>query len=299
MTCTSPLKARYNGVRVSFDADPSRGEPLDLACGQCMGCRLARANMWAIRITCEAQMHEQNTWITLTYDPEHLPHGGTLLKADFQKFMKRLRHRIQPIRVRYYACGEYGDQLQRPHYHACLFGFQFPDMELVKRTNHGPVYLSPMLADIWGKGFASVADLTYESAAYTARYTMKKITGLAADNHYSTIDEHGQLHQLEPEFSLMSLKPGIGEKWYKKFSTDIHTRDQAPILGHRPRITKRVPDYFDKLLERVDPTQYQRIKEERKQYRETHATEYTRSRLKAKAAVTAAKAKLLIRELHT
>jgi hypothetical protein len=97
---------------------------LKLPCGRCIGCRLERSRQWAVRCVHEASLHEKNCFITLTYSPENLPKDGSLDVSHFQKFMKRFRKRFGPG-IRFFHCGEYGESLSRPHYHACIFGFDF------------------------------------------------------------------------------------------------------------------------------------------------------------------------------
>ena len=140
MPCYSPLTAykgkstdsgkmclsfkRSEGLFGSFSA-------INLPCGQCIGCRLERSRQWAVRCMHEASLHDENSFLTLTYSDENLPPGGSLHLPDFQNFMKRLRKSIAPKRVRFYHCGEYGDILSRPHYHALLFGYDFDDRKFL------------------------------------------------------------------------------------------------------------------------------------------------------------------------
>ena len=166
--------------------------PVRVPCGQCHGCRLERSRQWALRCVHEAQLHDQSSFITLTYDDEHLPEGATLVKRDFQLFMKRLRKALHPIKIRYFMCGEYGENafqgtfsqdkrrratqekhlqqykisaLGRPHYHAIIFGYDFPDREYLETRNGNHLFYSPMLEQIWDKGFNTIGNVTFESAA--------------------------------------------------------------------------------------------------------------------------------------
>lgn len=231
-------------------------------CGSCIGCRLETARQWAMRCTHEASLHEKNCFITLTYNNDHLPAGGTLVKRDLQLFFKRLRKSYGTDRIRYYACGEYGDRLSRPHYHACVFGIDFEDKEVFNRgrvsyyqnrfktgtTN--TVYVSERLRDIWRNGFVTVGELTFESAGYVARYCTKKITGKKAKDHYG---------EKTPEFALMSRKPGIGADWLKKFTTDVYPKDFTTMNGKR----MRPPKYYDSLLEKRSPKMHAQLKKRR------------------------------------
>lgn len=131
------------------------------ACGQCMPCRLNRRRLWTHRIMLEAAKHPRNLFVTLTYNDEHHPKGGSLQPRDSELWLKRFRFQLQPQHVRYYLVGEYGDQTWRPHYHAALFGVGIEVAELVNST--------------WGKGFTQCGPLTLQSAQYIAGYVTKKM----------------------------------------------------------------------------------------------------------------------------
>jgi len=120
-----------------------------LPCGRCIGCRLERSRQWAVRMMHEASLHQDNCFITLTYDNEHLPKNASLVKRDFQLFMKRLRKAYPAVRIRFFHCGEYGEQYGRPHYHAILFGFDFPDKYFLGKRNQFPVWRSASLERLW------------------------------------------------------------------------------------------------------------------------------------------------------
>ena len=143
MTCYHPLTAYWaiskNGDRsITFDINKScgSGAVIKLPCGQCVGCRLERSRQWAVRCMHEASLYKRNCFITLTYSNEYLPPNMSLVKSDFQKFMKRLRKRCGSS-VRYYYCGEYGENFGRPHYHAILFGFDFKDKVYWRQNTNG------------------------------------------------------------------------------------------------------------------------------------------------------------------
>lgn len=240
MPCFAPLIAYYgaeltkNGKRgLVFDSRASfSGLPVKIACGQCVGCRLERSRQWAVRCVHENKMHDVSWFVTLTYDDDHLPQGGTLVKRDLQLFMKRLR-KARNEKIRFYACGEYGDRTQRPHYHLLLFGVDFPDRRLRKRSASGyDYYDSAELRKLWPAGQNIVGAVTFESAAYVARYVMKKITGDVAEWHYS-----GR----EPEFQLMSRRPGIGYPWLVKYGSETYRDDSCIIRGKEVK----PPRYYD------------------------------------------------------
>lgn len=243
-----------------------------MPCGQCIGCRLDRARDWSVRCLHEAKMHEQNSFITLTYSDENIPAGNTLVYRDFQLFMKRLRKTVGP--VRFFMCGEYGEQTERPHYHAILFGYQFPDLQYWGKSPAGyPVYRSAILETLWTHGNSLVGSVSRESAGYVARYCLKKVTGKDADEHYK-----GR----EPEFARMSLKPGIGASFFEKHTADILPNDYIVTDG----IKVPVPKYYEKLYKGVDLDD---VKYTREQYAQRHASNNTPERLAVRERVQHAK----------
>lgn len=212
----------------------------------------------------EAQLHEQNAFLTLTYSDEHVPPDGGLRPEDFQKFMKRYRERVG-VPLRYYQAGEYGEQLGRPHHHVCVFGHEFGDLELFGEREGIRIYTSELLDELWGHGFCTSGELTMESAAYVARYCVKKITVSEKSpdeyrDHYSKVDEYGEVHQVKPEYSTMSRRPGIAADWWKKYSGDVLALDQ---VVHQARRVK-VPRYYDEALRAMDERRFEAVKEKRK-----------------------------------
>lgn len=252
MPCYSPLEA-YKTVdgRVVF-TDKDRGGSavkLSLACGQCTGCRISRSRHWALRCVHEAQMHERNSFITLTYDDVHLPKDGSVDVRHWQTFAKRLRKKIGPFR--FFHCGEYGEKSQRPHYHACVFGEDFAsDRVFWKRDAGNDLFVSKVLTETWGKGFTTVGNLTYESAAYVARYIMKKASGpYAKAARYGRLDwTTGEYWEVRPEYITMSRRPGVGKTWFDKFMDDVYPEDEVVHDGRK----FRPPRYYDKLLDAMD-----------------------------------------------
>lgn len=232
-----------------------------LPCGQCIGCRLDRSRDWAARVMHESQLYENSLFVTLTYSEEALEslraersNTGSLWYPDFQRFMKRLRRSEGP--VRFFMCGEYGEQFLRPHFHACLFGCFFPDREYHKTLGSGyKIYTSKKLSALWPHGFATIGDVTFESAAYVARYAAKselrghdgkrrRVVGVSG-----FVDEDtGEFIPALPEFTRMSLKPGIGAKWFSKYHAEVLVRDKV-VLGGREG---PVPRYYDKIVEAAD-----------------------------------------------
>lgn len=242
MACIHPLKG-YRGLHIGKSGkrpivfNPSQGFrdlPVSVPCGQCRFCRLEKSRQWAIRCAHEASLNVANSFITLTYSNAHLPPDGSLNLRHFQLFMKRLRKRLGP--VRFFHCGEYGALNLRPHYHACLFGLEFEDKILHKidKKTKIPLYKSEILSELWPFGFSTIGDVTFESAAYCARYITKKITGPPAEAHYQNIDqETGEIHQLKPEYTTMSRRPGIGRAWFDKYKSDLYPDDFIILRGKK------------------------------------------------------------------
>lgn len=269
MVCYSPLKGwrsrkpTVNGkYGLTFKlSDGYHDQPMEVPCGQCVGCRLERSRQWAMRCMHEAQVHENNCFITLTYDNENLPADKSLKLEDFQKFMKRLRKKYGP-EIRFYHCGEYGDKHGRPHYHAILFNHDFSDRTHWSTNNGYPLYISAELQHLWPYGYSSVADVTFDSAAYVARYVMKKITGEKAEDHYARYcQETGEyLYSIKPEYNTMSRRPGIGKTWYEKHKTDVYPHDYVVVNGKK----MKPPKYYDAILAFENEVEYNEIKRKRK-----------------------------------
>lgn len=263
---------------------------LKVPCGQCIGCRLEKSRKWAMRCVYEASLHEENSFLTLTYAPEHLPENGTLLKRDLTLFLKRLRKAYSGKCIRYFGCGEYGDKFARPHYHLILFGFSPPELrrELCPQTlppslssfffssqsavfgsdllcsssgcsdeSNLTVTFSKSLAEIWQKGHVAVGSVTFNSCAYVARYCCKKVTGDKAKAHYD-----GRI----PEYVVMSRRPGIAGNWIKKYLGDVYPADKCLIRGVRCK----PPRFFDNVLAEINRCLFDVIKKDRKIYSELH-----------------------------
>lgn len=313
MPCYTPLggweNTRTGGIVFVRPENPTPRRTV--ACGQCLGCRLDKSREWAARIVHEAAGYDQNCFITLTYrewedctDEQlkkgwHVPADGSLRKDHFQKFMKRLRKKFERSGIRYYHCGEYGDKLNRPHYHACLFGLDFSDKELLKESEGIYLFTSETLEKLWPYGFSTVGQLTFESAAYCARYVVKKITGRQSHEHYLRCDEYGVAYWLEPEYSTMSRGGtgadgvqlgGIGKGWYEEYKTDVFPSDELPVPGSG--IFKKVPRYYEKLLRAQDEALFERIKDQRQEYLKEHIDEFSPERLRAKYVVARARASM-------
>lgn len=293
MPCYHPLSAwRTDAGTVVFREGPDAVASLFLPCGRCVGCRLERSRQWSVRIMHEAQFYDENSFVTLTYDDDHLPPGGSLNYPDFQGFMKRLRARVGP--VRFFCCGEYGERLGRPHYHAGLFGCSFRADRYPWRTSGSGhrLFRSPTLESLWPFGSAEIGELTVESAAYMARYSFGKVTGQPAERHYQVVDrDTGEVYQLEPEFARMSLRPGIGSRWFEKYGSYVAAHDRVVTKG----VPAKPPRYYDTLLERSDPDRMEELKQARAELAKLGYADQTNERLAVREVVTKAKLSTLKR----
>lgn len=292
MPCNRPLPAwrakapnDSGKVPVVFNfqqADSS--QKLEIPCGRCTGCRLERARNWAIRMLHEAKLYKDNWFITLTYEEGSLPRTvqglPTLRPEDFTLFMKRLRKHYscaargegptapspRPLphgptgpetpldnRIRFYQCGEYGEQTARPHHHAIMFNLPLHDLAPItyaRTKNAHALYKSPTLERLWRKGHVTIGKVTFETAAYVAAYVTKKISGPMAQEHYQ-----GRL----PEYSTMSRRPGIGAAFAAKYQDEIYTADSVIIRG----LEMKPPKFYDSHLERRDPQLYYEVRDRR------------------------------------
>lgn len=304
MPCYNPIngyrsKSVNNSGKRSIVFQLSQGYkdmPVSVPCGQCIGCRLERSRQWAMRCVHEASLYENNCFITLTYSPEHVPEHNSLVVSHFQKFMKRLRKKYSPQTIRFFQCGEYGEKNERPHYHACLFNFDFTDKLLYRTIRDTKLYVSSTLDNLWPFGFSTIGDVTFESAAYVARYVTKKITGKYALHHYNTINSGGEiLAERHPEYTTMSRRPGIGRDWYEKFTSDVFPSDY--LIVNEKKV--RPPKYYDRLFDQFDPTQHQQIKAKRAIHAKQNSVNNTLIRLNVRETIQLEKLKQLKRSYET
>lgn len=247
MPCYHPIPAsRDEGGRVQLGR-PLVETNLQLPCGTCIGCRLTRAQHWALRCRLEAQDHEHTCVATLTYDDAFLP--PTLQKRDFQLWMKRLRtmnRTRRSSRLRYFACGEYGERFGRPHYHAILFG--------VKSTDGS-------IDNAWQRGLTHTDNVSVEAINYVCNYTTKKLgwTWNPNDREERVDPQTGELFTWQPPFQLMSRRPGIGANAKKHYqSWALHAINNGTKLS--------VPRFYKSHYENTatpneqEETEYQKFK---------------------------------------
>lgn len=210
MPCFHPLPAwRTADGTITLAREPADSYTYRLPCGGCLGCQMAYAKAWALRCQLELQQHPQAAFTTLTYDDAHLPY--TLQKPHLQLWLKRLRRAAAPARLRFFACGEYGEHTHRPHYHALIYGLSATQNALIEKT--------------WGKGQTRTDTVTPARVAYTAGYCAKKIGWRYDLERFDP--ETGEAWQ--PPFRDMSRRPGIGaharqwtQSWRLYAVTDGH-----------------------------------------------------------------------------
>jgi len=209
--------------------------------------------------------------------------------------MKRLRKSQEPKIIRYYHCGEYGDKNGRPHYHACLFNHDFDDKKLWQVTDTGQrLFTSKKLQQLWPYGYSTIGSVTFLSAAYVARYILKKVSGESASKYYEWIDPStGEIHSIEPEYTTMSLKPGIGKAWFEKYHSDVYPDDFVVMNGKK----MTPPKYYDGQYEHEFPTEYKKIKRERMSALNEHKENCTKDRLAVRETVQLKKLEQLKRTL--
>lgn len=251
-----------------------------IPCGKCIGCRIAYSREWANRCMLENMYHNDSWFISLTYNDNNLPMRSTpwnddwidvptLQKHDFQLFMKRLRQNYErsgyptdeDYHLRYFACGEYGGETHRPHYHAIIYGLKLPDSDLTfyKHDPRGYDYwISDLIDKTWNKGYAIIGKVNWDTCAYTARYILKKIRGPDAEEFYYNSG-------FDKEFVVMSRKPGIAMDYYEQNKDKIYEFDKIIFGTDEKSFEIKPPKYYDRLFDHDDPESLQKIKEIRKE----------------------------------
>lgn len=223
MTCTSPfIIKRKDGLRN------------EVPCGSCPSCRIARAREWATRCMHEKSTTAHSTFATLTYDDANLPEGGTLDKEQLQLFFKRLRKAIEPNRIRYYSCGEYGERNHRPHYHMLIFGMHPCHCRSTNQaTDPCTCGTRKILTQAWGLGAVGrCGTVTYDSARYCADYIGKQLIGEDKDFYKNK----------QRPFALMSL--GLGRDFLIQNAQQLTEQRGCTIHGAQVGL----PRYYAKKL---------------------------------------------------
>lgn len=298
MSCHHPLKAYWrsrNRDAITFDINKSATRiSFGLPCGRCIGCRMEYARQWGMRCVHEAKLWKSNVFVTLTYNDEFLPAGGTLCVRDTQLFMKRLRKSREPEKVRFFLAGEYGDENRRPHYHALLFNVEFKDAKLFGRNGRGePLFTSDELSSLWSvdgrnMGHCSFGAVTFDSAVYCAKYALKRLSALndesseeqraAFEARYVVTDGDGVSYERCREFAVMSRRPGIGAGYYEKFGAEVVAHDSVVVNGREVR----PPRYYDGRSRDRCGDAFERNKRKRKRLAVLNNADNTSERLRVK-----------------
>lgn len=260
MPCFYPLAAYRSGVTdqgkvgVVFSRPPGWiGRPISLPCGKCVGCLLSRSREWAVKCVHESLMHDVSSFVTLTFDDVNVPSSGVSVR-DVQLFVKRLRAFLSRpaglpagtasprAGLRYFAVGEYGAEFGRPHYHLLLFGFNFSsDRVPLRGRGRFQLFSSAFLDRVWQhRGMATIGDMTFESAAYCARYSLKKFRGLGADVVYDGLGK---------EFVCMSRS--LGRDYIARYWKEVYAREGGSVVVKGKELMP--PKAYDRYLEKVDP----------------------------------------------
>jgi len=199
--------------------DKATGVNITVSCRKCTECMQVRANEWALRGHFELLEHKENCFLTLTYENNPI----RLHKEHMQKFIKRLRKQIAPKKIKYFSCGEYGDQALRPHYHIIIFGHDFDDKLFIRKSASDiPIYQSKKLSDLWPQGIAICQEANIETVRYSAKYSTKLKENLP---------KHLQKY---PEFNTMSNDLGISAAM-EKMEVYMQT-DEIFINGYSYKI---------------------------------------------------------------
>lgn len=256
-----------------------------IPCSSCLDCRINYSREWAVRIMLEAKNYENNYFVTLTYDDYHLdslrrdilfPDGEfvencpELVKSELQNFMKRLRSAVSyhygDYNIRFYACGEYGSLNGRPHFHICLMNMpKLDDLTFFSKRDSVTLHTSHFIESCWLdsdkvlKGYCTVGEVTFQSAAYVARYIMKKQKGKSFKESNEALIQAGYI-PIQPEFVLMSRNPGLARDYYENHRDEIYDIDKLVVkFGDSVKIMKP-PKYFDYLYDIDEPVLFEQLK---------------------------------------
>lgn len=223
--CITPMTIKRK------DKGPDGSLTRVVGCGRCVPCLRKKQIDWCFRLGHELTNSSSACFLTLTYNDENIPissGGYSLVRSDFQKFMKRLRKHANTTKIKYYACGEYGDKTERPHYHAIVFNLPRPFEKYIDKA--------------WKLGHVHIGTVTESSIFYTTKYALKGLRRRRSEQ----VDELGR----EPQFQLMSNGLGIG--YIKSTIVEYLKTNGSKLLtvpgGHK----KKLPRYYiDKMF--TDP----------------------------------------------
>lgn len=247
MSCLSPVLVRFppnKDGKCKLVKHPITGKYVYggfYPCGKCIPCKIAKAREWSMRCMLELPYWEDAIFTTLTYSDDYLPRNGSLQKEDLQKFFKRLRRDLEPLKIRYFACGEYGSQTKRPHYHAIIFGLGLSDRQNYKLNCK--FSQNNLIENNWLCGNVFNGFVSSDSCRYCAEYVFKKYNGKKKLKEY---DEKG----LQVPFQLISR--GIGERYLLENLNDLFDRGYVSFKGQKLSF----PRYFSDKMQKIDPERY-------------------------------------------
>lgn len=258
------------------------GQIQEIPCGKCIQCRLSYSRDWANRCMLELKTCANAYFLTLTYDNEHLNFAPfvdvatgevgsrpVLVGKDLTNFMKRLRARCADLGQpgqRFFACGEYGEESLRPHYHMILYNVP-PDLLRDSQTwpdsqPGAPLWTAPELSKLWPFGVVVFGNVNWETCAYVARYVVKKAKGQAKKAQLKAHEIVG-LPPWVDEFVRMSRRPGIGREYYERNKSTIYKTDEVflPVKGQIQAV--QPSKYYDRLYDVEYPEDMRAIKWQR------------------------------------
>jgi len=275
-------KTTRSGKRLIVPARPDPGTPfrhIMRPCGSCTGCRIKRRMDWSKRLEHESEYHEYSWFVTLTYAPEHLPHGGSLYHEHISKFVRALRQKMPDHEISYFGSGEYGKAqesnqfLARPHYHLIIFGPDIADRKILYSKPNGFIpspewqmlfgpgtgvkhFESDTLSACWHRGFVEFSHVSTATMSYVTKFHIDKVTGDLAEEHYETIADNGEIIQRERETARMSKNPAIGLQWIQDNYLSIYPHGYMEKAG----VKFAPPAYYDRWLEENHPEMFEELK---------------------------------------
>lgn len=253
------IKLVHHRRKLNLQKDDTFIKLVQVPCGYCSECLRDKTTSTMFRIMKECEDHVENWFVTLTYNDENLPENHSLIKDEISRFNKKLKVYLQRKNLdssfRFYGVGEYGSQGARPHYHVIYFGLPIPDLKFFKKNEFGDlIFTSEFLSSVWNKGFVTIGEVTPRSAAYVARYSIKK--------QLRTPSEKEDLLNLGfiPEFSIQSMRPGIGFNFLSKSVVNIENKVYNDYIRGQ---SYSLPKYYKDRLKKLVPEEVLQTLEER------------------------------------
>lgn len=235
--CLFPIRAEKQEFgRPKLDPEGA----IQLPCGKCFECKSKRAVDWALRARHEMSDHNENCFLTLTYDDNNLP-SHLIVKSYFQKFIKRLRKKLHSD-IRYMVSHEYGGKTGRPHHHAIIFGWTPCQQRYLQEAPSGePLYTSHELETLWPHGYHSIGTANEKTAYYIASYSLK------SSSHDVLCPDTGEYLRVTDSMDS-SKRPAIGRNYFfKNVNQLIDSNTQLPRY-----YIKLLDDHYPDLAEKYE-----------------------------------------------